>query len=172
MHLNARQFKEQMYLWFPKLNGRPYERFKQDNNKNITLLTADTPLKIYELGFSGVILVTSTSPLEECDLSSSSIGSNIRNMVLLETNQEEPETNNDENETPRVSYHNVLAFPSSSLRNELSVTVANSHQIQHQLPPSTTSQSTIYPMSIISIQRNRLSSMDTTQQILIRRDHI
>ena len=173
MYLNARQFKEQIYSWFPKLNGRPHELFKQDNNKKITSLTADTPLKIYELGFSGVILVISTSPFEECDFSSSSRGSNIRNMVLLETTQEEAETKNDENETPRVSYHNVLPFPSSSLRSELNVTVANSHQIQHQLPPSTTCQSTIYPLSIISIRRrSKFSSMDTAQQILICRDHI
>ena len=113
MHLNARQFKEQIYSWFPKLNGRPYELFKQDNNKKITLLTADIPLKIYELGFSGVILVTSTSPFEECEFSSSR-GSNVRNMVLLETTQEEHEMDNDENEIPRVSFHSVSPFLSSS----------------------------------------------------------
>ena len=171
MYLNARQFKEQTYSWFPKLNGRPYELFKQDNNNKITLLTADTPLKIYELGFSGVILVTSTSPFEECEFSSSR-GSNVRNMVLLETTQEEHEMDNDKNEIPRVSFHNVSPFLSSSLRNELDVTVANSHQIQHQLPPDTASQPTINPMYIISIRRNRLNSMNTTQQILIRRDQV
>ena len=64
LHHNARQFKEQIYSWFPKLNVRPYELLKQDNNKKITLLTADTPFKICELEFSGVILVTSNHPLK------------------------------------------------------------------------------------------------------------
>ena len=66
LHLNARQFKEQIYSSFPKLNGRPYELFKQVKNKKITLLTADTALRIYELGFSGVTLVTLISCFEGC----------------------------------------------------------------------------------------------------------
>ena len=85
-------------------------------------------------------------------------------MVLFEASQEEPGMGNDENEIPRVSYHNVSPFLSSSLKNEHDVTVANSHQIQHQLPPGTVSQLTINPISIISIQRNRLNSMNTTQE--------
>ena len=155
---------------FPKLNGRPYKIFKQDNNKEITLLTADTPLKIYDLGFSGAILVTSTSLLEECNFSSWR-GSNIRNMVQFENTQQDLEIDNDENEIPRVSYHNVSPFLSSNLRNELDVVVANSHQVQHQLPPGTTSQWTINPMSIFSIQRDRLNVW-IQLSILIRRHHV
>ena len=93
-------------------------------------------------------------------------------MVLLKTTQEEPEMGNNKNEIPRVSYHNVSPFLSSSLKNEPDVTVANSHQIQHQLPTGTVSQLTIIPMCIISIRRNRLNSINTTQKILIRRDYV
>ena len=150
LHLNARQVKEQIYSSFPELNGRPYELFKQVKNKKIALLTADTALKIYELGFSGVTLVTLISSFEECIFFSSS-GSNIRSMVLFETTQEEPEMDNDETEIPRVSYHNMSPFLSSNLRNKPDVTVANSYQIQHQLPTVTISQSTINPMSNFSI---------------------
>ena len=84
------------------------------------------------------------------------MGSNIRNMVQFETTEEEPEIENDENEIPRVSYHNMSLFLSSNLRNEPDVTVANSHQIQHELPPVTTSQSTINPMSIFSIRKKQV----------------
>ena len=93
-------------------------------------------------------------------------------MVQFETTEEEPEMENDENEIPRVSYHNMSLFLSNNLRKKPDVTVANSHQTQHQLPPVTTSQSTINPMSIFTIRKNRLNSMNTTQQILICKDQV
>ena len=68
------------------LDARPYKPFKQDNVKKVTVLTADTPSKIFELKFSGVISVILTSRHEEYDFSPTR-DSNIRNMALLQTTQ-------------------------------------------------------------------------------------
>ena len=90
------------------LDARPYKPFKQDNVKKVTVLTADTPSKIFELKFSGVISVILTSRHEEYDFSPTR-DSNIRNMALLQTTQKKKkkkkdETDNRENEIPTVHY--------------------------------------------------------------------
>ena len=83
-------------------------------------------------------------------------------MVLLETLKKNLKWIKGKNEIPRVSYHKVLQLPRRILRNEPDVTSANSHQIQQQLLPNTSCQSTINLMSIITIKRITLNSTDIT----------
>ena len=89
------------------MNVRPYKPFKQDNVKKVTVLIADTTSKIFELGFSGVISVLLTLPLDEYHFSPTR-GSNIKYMVSLQIYQKEAEMDNRKNEIPRVHYLMLL----------------------------------------------------------------